>query len=173
MKTNHLLLLTCVAALSLPGSIASAAVRGGGMMSRPTMARPAMMRSMPRFAPGNMMGTHRFFGDRFHRFHNHNFVFVDTFGFPFFYPFAYPYPYSYYGYYPYGHYGSYGYGDGGTASRVIEVQRRLARAGYYHGRIDGIMGPQTRRAIRAYERDHNMSGYGVIDRQVLVVADLV
>jgi hypothetical protein len=115
-----------------------------------------------------MMGTHRFFSDRFHRFdnrpffnnrfhrfHNDNetFVFVDTFGFPFFYPFAYPYPYPYYGYYPYGYYGgSNGYGYG-NASTVIEVQRRLARAGYYHGRIDGIMGPQTRRAIRAYERD--------------------
>jgi peptidoglycan hydrolase-like protein with peptidoglycan-binding domain len=30
----------------------------------------------------------------------------------------------------------------------------LARAGYYHGAIDGILGPQTRRAIAAYERDH-------------------
>ena len=35
-----------------------------------------------------------------------------------------------------------------------ELQRRLARAGYYHGAIDGIMGPQTRRALRAYEQDH-------------------
>jgi peptidoglycan hydrolase-like protein with peptidoglycan-binding domain len=35
-----------------------------------------------------------------------------------------------------------------------ELQRRLARAGYYHGAIDGILGPQTRRAIQAYERDH-------------------
>jgi peptidoglycan hydrolase-like protein with peptidoglycan-binding domain len=32
------------------------------------------------------------------------------------------------------------------------LQRRLARAGYYNGAIDGIMGSQTRRAIRAYER---------------------
>jgi hypothetical protein len=190
MKTNHILLLICIAALSLLVTVASAAARGGALMGRPAMARPAMMRSTPHFAPGNMMGTHRFFGDRFHRFdnrrffnnrfhrfHNHNntFVFVDTFGFPFFYPFAYPYPY--YGYYPgyygsYGYYGGYnGYGDG-TASRVIEVQRRLARAGYYHGRIDGIMGPQTRRAIRAYERDQNISAYGAIDRQLLVTMGL-
>ena len=125
-----------------------------------------------------MIGTHRFFNnrfnhvdrfnrfdrfnrsDRFHRFHrfdNETFVFVNTFGFPFF------YPYPYYGYDPYGYYG---YGDSGYDSSytVVEVQRRLARAGYYHGPIDGIMGPQTRRAIRAYERDHNMSAYGVIDR---------
>jgi len=94
--------------------------------------------------------------DRFRRFHNRTFIFFDTFGFPFF------YPYPYYGYYPYDYYGydDYGYGN---ASTVVEVQRRLARAGYYHAPIDGILGPQTRRAIRAYERDHNMPGYGVID----------
>ena len=39
-----------------------------------------------------------------------------------------------------------------------ELQRRLARAGYYHGAIDGILGPQTRRAIQAYERDHGGKG---------------
>jgi peptidoglycan hydrolase-like protein with peptidoglycan-binding domain len=39
---------------------------------------------------------------------------------------------------------------------VAELQSRLASAGYYHGAIDGIMGPATRRAIRAYERH---SGY--------------
>jgi hypothetical protein len=89
----------------------------------------------------------------FHRFNNRTFIFVDTFGFPFF------YPYPYYGYYPYGYYGynDSGYGYGNT---VVEVQRGLARAGYYHGPIDGIMGPQTRRAIRAYERDHNQRAYG-------------
>ena len=83
-----------------------------------------------------MMGTHRFFNDRFRRFHkNRTFIFVDSFGFPFF------YPYPYYGYYPYAYYGygDYGYGYGNT-NTVVEVQRRLARAGYYHGAIDGIMG---------------------------------
>jgi peptidoglycan hydrolase-like protein with peptidoglycan-binding domain len=46
----------------------------------------------------------------------------------------------------------------------MQLQRRLARAGYYHGDIDGIMGPGTRRAIRAYERSHNQREYGMIDR---------
>jgi hypothetical protein len=92
-------------------------------------------------------------GIRDDRFHRRTFIFVDTFGFPFL------YPYPYYGYYPYDYYGynDYGYGYGTT---VVEVQRRLARAGYYHGPIDGIMGPQTRRAIRAYERDRGMPAYG-------------
>jgi hypothetical protein len=100
-----------------------------------------------------MMGMHRRFNDgdndrddRFRHFHDRTFIFFDTFGFPFFYPD--------YGYYPYAYgYNNYGYDYGST---VVEVQRRLARAGYYRGPIDGIMGPQTRRAIRAYERDHNM-----------------
>jgi hypothetical protein len=126
-----------------------------------------MTRPAPHFAPRNMTGTNRFFNNRFDRFHrfdrfnrfhnNRTFVFVDTFGFPFF-PLYYPYPYN--GYYPYGYYGGYGdYGYGGGNS-VVEVQGQLARAGYYHGAIDGIMGPQTRRAIRAYERDHNTPAYG-------------
>jgi hypothetical protein len=117
-----------------------------------------------------MTGSHRFFSDRFRRFHNNRtFIFVDTFGFPFFYP----YPYPYYGYYPDAYYGysDYGYGYGNPT--VVEVQRRLARAGYYHGAIDGIMGPRTRRAIRAYERDHNMPAYGVIDGQRLRTMGLV
>lgn len=87
-----------------------------------------------------------------HRVHHRTFVFIDTLGFPVF------YPHDYYSY------NDYGYGD---VRLVIEVQRRLARAGYYHGAIDGIVGPETRRAIRAYERDHKMPAYGVIDRQLL------
>src|SRR5947207_7204315 len=158
MKTKRMFFLIGVAALGLTASLASAATHALPMMTRPAMTRPA-----PRFAPRTMTGTHRFFNgrdNRFRRIHNRTFIFVDdSFGFPFF------YPYPYYGYYPYAYYGynDYGYGYG-NANTVVEVQRRLARAGYYHGAIDGIMGPQTRRAIRAYERDHNMPGYGLIDR---------
>ena len=104
--------------------------------------------------------------DRFRRFHHFNrfneIVFFDDFGFPFF-PFYYPPPYYPYPYYPYG-YGGYGYQGGyGNGSSVVQLQRRLARAGYYHGAIDGIMGPATRRAMRAYENTHNQRGYGMTD----------
>src|SRR5947199_4769730 len=166
MKTKRMLFLIGTAVLSLSGTPASAAMYSSPMMTRTAMTRPAS-----RFAPRTMTGTHRWFNDgdndrddRFRRFHNRTFVFFDTFGFPFF------YPYPYYGYYPYAYgYNNYGYDYGYT---VVEVQRRLARAGYYHGSIDGIMGPQTRRAIRAYERDHNMPAYGVIDRQLLATMSL-
>jgi peptidoglycan hydrolase-like protein with peptidoglycan-binding domain len=43
---------------------------------------------------------------------------------------------------------------------VAELQRRLSRAGYYHGSVDGVLGPQTRRAIRAYEADHGYADAG-------------
>jgi hypothetical protein len=83
--------------------------------------------------------------NHFRRFHNRRFIFIDAFGFPAFYP----YPY-------YGYYDPYPYNDNGysNVSLVVEVQRRLARAGYYHGPVDGILGPKTLQAIRAYERDH-------------------
>ena len=49
------------------------------------------------------------------------------------------------------------YGNG-SQSRVAELQRRLQRAGYYHGSVDGVLGPQTRSAIRAYEQEHGDVG---------------
>ena len=111
-------------------------------------------------------------------------------GYPYGYGYGYPYgyygygygdPYGYGGYgyggYGYGDYGygngygnGYGYGSGGqnggsqygsaTRSRVAELQRRLSRAGYYRGSIDGVLGPQTRRAIRAYEQEHGYADAG-------------
>src|SRR5258708_32738585 len=162
MKTKCMFLLIGVAALSFAASLASAARHASQMMTRSAMTRPA-----PRFAPRTLMGTRQSWNDgdndrddRFRRFHNRTFIFFDTFGFPFL------YPYPYYGYYPYDYYGYNDYGYGNT-NTLVEVQRRLARAGYYHGAIDGIMGPQTRRAIRAYERDDNMPAYGLIDRRLL------
>src|SRR6266550_4024887 len=94
--------------------------------------------------------------------------------------FGFGYPYSY-GYYPYGYsgyspydysYGYYsydrsGYGAYANGSIVIQVQSRLARAGYYRGAIDGAMGPRTRYAIQAYERDHGLRVDGAISGSLL------
>jgi hypothetical protein len=122
---------------------------------------------------GMRSGFNRHGGDFHHRFdhrdhfHHHedediDVIFIGSFGFPSWWGWGWG-PWWGWDGYPYGYYGGYGYGDngygygqyGGTSrSRVAELQRRLARSGYYHGSIDGILGPQTRRAIRAYERDH-------------------
>jgi hypothetical protein len=95
------------------------------------------------------------------------------------------YPYGYgspYGYgYPYGYPYNYGYyGDpvyrsvplANQGSLVIQVQQRLARAGYYRGTIDGVAGSGTRRAIRLYERAHGLPVDGQIDRQLLATMGL-
>ncbi len=98
------------------------------------------------------------------------------FGYPFSYGYGYPY-YSasaslyYNGYHPYGNrsYGnrSYGYRNDGGGSVVVQVQQRLARAGYYRGRIDGVIGGGTRSAIRAWERTHGLRVDGQIDNRLL------
>jgi len=102
-----------------------------------------------------------------------------SFGFGYPYSYGYGYPYYSFGYYPYDYYnGDYPYTSGyyygrpgystyANGSVVIQVQSRLARAGYYHGPIDGVMGRGTSFAIRAYERDHGLRMDGVISRQLM------
>ena len=48
-------------------------------------------------------------------------------------------------------------------ARVEAVQRRLAELGYEPGPADGLMGPRTREAIRALQRDRGLPRSGRID----------
>src|SRR6266566_111964 len=193
MNTKLVLFLSCFAAVALTASAVNADSRGGGHgrhFSSMSRGGQTFTRSGATFSRntagtfGNWSGRNwsggNWSGDwrRHHRFSSNQFVFFGDFGYPFFYG----YPYYGYGYgYPYGYdysggygyddqgygYGDQGYGYGGRnrgGSSVGQLQRRLARAGYYHGAIDGIMGPETRRAIRAYERSHNDREYGMTDR---------
>ncbi len=121
------------------------------------------------------------------RFVNGSWVIFD-FGFydPFFwgYPYGYPYAYGYpYGYgYPYDGYddsddnGVYQGRDAGyrgsdsrdyNGSPVAVAQARLKRLGYYHGRVDGVMGPATQRAITEYQRDHGLRVTGSMNRSTV------
>lgn len=58
-----------------------------------------------------------------------------------------------------------------TATRYdsipMDVQLALSRRGYYHGVIDGDIGPASRAAIRAYQRDHGLRATGRIDDPLL------
>jgi hypothetical protein len=99
--------------------------------------------------------------------------YVGTSGWPFGYSY---YPYSYYGGYPYGYsysggypynYSYYGSGYGYGGSTVAAVQQRLGEMGYYQGAVDGVMGPQTRAAIAAYESRHGLSVDGRITGSLL------
>ena len=98
-----------------------------------------------------------------------------------FYPYyAYdPFYWDWYGYgygygYPYYTSAAYYY-DGYPAqggSVAVAVQEELARAGYYHGAIDGILGDGSRRAIRAYERANGLPVDGRIDGDLLATMGL-
>jgi hypothetical protein len=89
--------------------------------------------------------------------------------------YGYGYPYSgynnsYYGGYPYGTYNNYSYYTprySYNGSTVAAVQQRLGRLGYYHGTVDGVIGPQTRGAIAAFERRNGLAVDGTISGSLL------
>jgi len=49
----------------------------------------------------------------------------------------------------------------GFEVKSVDIQKALQGAGYYSGNIDGKIGPQTREALRAFQRDHHMTADGV------------
>ena len=153
MKTTKLLIIALmVGAMAASSAVAGTVTRTSGRTSINTS----------RFAASNW-NHHR------HYRHRSNVFFGIGLG----YPYGYGYGYPYYGAYPYG-YGYYGprttvYASGGINddATVAAVQRRLARGGYYHGSIDGVIGPATRVAIRSFERNNGLPVDGVIDPQLL------
>jgi len=56
---------------------------------------------------------------------------------------------------------------------TVNVQEQLARAGYYDGPIDGVLGPMTREAIAAYQSDNGLSVTSAIDEPTLATLGLV
>jgi hypothetical protein len=89
----------------------------------------------------------------------------------------YPYPYNYDpGYYDPGVYQGEEYYDQGNFnssdqygadSTVAAAQERLARQGYYRGEIDGVLGPETRRAIARYQSNHGLRVTGALTTDTL------
>jgi hypothetical protein len=60
--------------------------------------------------------------------------------------------------------------NGWTPDRVtVDVQEQLARAGYYDGPIDGVLGPMTREAIAAYQADNGLAVTSAIDEPTLAM----
>src|SRR5438309_2643636 len=116
------------------------------------------------------------------RFINGSWVIFD-FGFDPWWPYWYPYDYYGYGYYgdPYAYDSSYydagaygdaysdqnGYADQSTNSIVAAAQERLAREGYYRGQIDGVAGPETRRAVARYQSSHGLRVTGALTTDTL------
>ena len=157
MKTTRLLLIALVVgAMAASSAVAQTRTR--------TQARTSIASS--RTVAANHWNHHRYHRSR------SNIYFGIGLGYPY-YGYGYGYGYPYYGAYPYG-YGYYTprqtvYADRGFTddATVAAVQRRLARGGYYHGSVDGVIGPGTRAAVRAFERNNGLPADGVIDRQLL------
>jgi len=90
-----------------------------------------------------------------------------------FYPYyggwGYPYGDSYYG-------DGYGYYDGSDAyvdnaapdtGTIVAAQKELAKLGYYHGSIDGVVGPETEKAVRWFQSVDKIPVTGELDDQTL------
>jgi hypothetical protein len=61
----------------------------------------------------------------------------------------------------------YGY-DGLPPDQVTaNVQSALQQQGYYHGEVDGLLGPLTRAAVADYQRDHGLYTTSTIDQPTL------
>jgi hypothetical protein len=151
---------------------------GGGHAFGGFTGRPGFS-GMRVFATGRVSGRgdHGRFGDRGFRGHDRDFrdhrrffVGFDFVGFGF--------PYWWYpDYYSYGDYG-YPYEDGSYDNSPIydyrywyglasAVQTNLARRGYYHGPIDGVIGFASREAIRTFQEVQGLPATGLIDPALL------
>ena len=123
---------------------------------------------------------------RDHVWHGHHCRFINgswaIFDFGFYPWWGYGYPYDYYSPYDYytpGYYDPNGYDDDeyydqkdyssdqSAGSTVADAQEQLAQQGYYRGEIDGIFGPETRRAIVRYQRNHGLRVTGGLTKDTL------
>lgn len=61
----------------------------------------------------------------------------------------------------------YAYDDLPPDQVIANVQASLQEQGYYAGDVDGLLGPQTRAALAAYQRDHGLYMTAAIDQPTL------
>ena len=142
-------------------------------------SQPSISGSRTQFAHrrGDRWGGHRH-GNWHHRRHYPRYYpryspfYGHPFGYGYPYGYGYGYPYFgasaalyYHGYHPAPRERAYRPSSGGSV--VAQVQQELARAGYYRGAVDGVIGNGTRSAIRAYERANGLRADGRIDQDLL------
>ena len=54
--------------------------------------------------------------------------------------------------------------DGGSREAVKQAQQKLADEGLYHGPVDGLMGPQTKGALAAYQQKNGLKQTARLDQ---------
>jgi putative peptidoglycan binding protein len=101
--------------------------------------------------------------------HNHYNNITFLFGAPYFFNSGYWYPA--WGYSPNAYYAYdgpiYAYHNLPPDQVITNVQAALQQQGYYQGEVDGLLGPLTRSAISAYQRDHGLYQTSAIDEPTL------
>ena len=97
--------------------------------------------------------------------HNGHFFFGDPFGYD--YPY-YGYDYPYYGYYDDDPDGQFSPAKVTPSQEtIIAVQNELTQLGYYHGPVNGLIGPQTEKAVRWFQSADKLPATGQIDVSTL------
>ena len=101
--------------------------------------------------------------------HSHHNRVVFVFGAPYYWNAGYWFPA--WGYYPNAYYAwdgpVYAYNNLPPDQVIANVQATLQQQGYYHGEVDGLIGPLTRGAIADYQRDHGLYTTSTIDQPTL------
>ncbi|HJT87933.1 MAG TPA: peptidoglycan-binding domain-containing protein [Bryobacteraceae bacterium] len=54
-----------------------------------------------------------------------------------------------------------------VSATVTAAQRSLKQKGFYKGNLDGDMGPETRAAVREYQKNSNLNVTGRLDQATL------
>jgi hypothetical protein len=176
--TKHLLVALMITTMAASSAFAQRTTRTARVTARPSIAssRAVAPRTYTQSSVASS-GTQSNWNHQRHYRSRSNVYFNFGYGYPYY---GYPYygyggDYPYYDTYPY----DYGYYTPSTNrypvynrgitddATVAAVQRRLAHGGYYHGSIDGVIGPGTRTAIRAFERNNGLPVDGVIDGELL------
>jgi peptidoglycan hydrolase-like protein with peptidoglycan-binding domain len=52
-----------------------------------------------------------------------------------------------------------------SSDSIKKAQSELKDEGFYKGEVDGVMGPQTREALRGYQREKGLTGDGRLTRE--------
>jgi hypothetical protein len=101
--------------------------------------------------------------------HSHHNKIVFVFGAPYFWNAGYWFPA--WGYYPNAYYAwdgpIYAYNNLPPDQVIANVQAALQQQGFYHGDVDGLIGPLTRTAIADYQRANGLVETAAIDQPTL------
>jgi hypothetical protein len=164
MKTKSLYLSICAALtlLFLPGTSFAGGGHGGGGGGGGGWHGGG-------FRGGGFRGG-GFRGGRFHGGHFYRYGWWPGFGWGWW-GWGGFYPYWVWGdYYPYYAGSSYGGDDppgSGWQNENQALQAKLAQLGFYHGRIDGVVGPETEAAIREFQASRGLRATGELDSETL------